>query len=142
MICIATGAKTLVLAASAFTLPWTHSVEKTRWAEHWTAGPQGLVVTQGSVEGSGAGMEPPPDAVLKDGAYVYTPHLGPIPELVLAASGATVSGWKLCPEGGGCLTLGKRKGAPIVVRWCKAPPKGTPATRTAAEASAPAAGKD
>ena len=95
MICIAAGAKALTLAATAFALSWTHSVEKTRWEERWLAGPQGLTVVEGRVEGSGAGMEPPPDAVLRDGAYVYTPHLAPIPELVLAASGATGSGWTL-----------------------------------------------
>ena len=97
MICILTAGKTLTLAASAFALAWTHSVEKTRWEEHWIAGPEGLTVTQGSVEGSGAGMDPPPDAVLKHGAYVYTPHVPAIPELVLAASGATGAGWTLCP---------------------------------------------
>ena len=97
MICILTAGKTLTLAAGAFTLAWTHSVEKTRWEEHWIAGPEGLTVTQGAIEGSGAGMDPPPDAVLKDGAYVYTPHVPAIPELILAASGATGAGWTLCP---------------------------------------------
>ncbi|MEP0507358.1 MAG: DUF1850 domain-containing protein, partial [Aurantimonas coralicida] len=70
MICIAAGAKALTLAATAFSLSWTHSVEKTRWEERWLAGQQGLTVVEGRVEGSGAGMEPPPDAVLRDGAYV------------------------------------------------------------------------
>ncbi len=101
MICILTAGKTLTLAAGAFTLAWTHSVEKTRWEEHWIAGPEGLTVTQGAIEGSGAGMDPPPDAVLKDGVYVYTPHVPAIPELVLAASGATGAGWTLCPASRG-----------------------------------------
>ncbi|MEX6505298.1 DUF1850 domain-containing protein [Jiella sp. M17.18] len=134
MICILTGGKTLTLAAAAFTLSWTHSVEKTRWAEHWVATPAGLKVTQGSVEGSGAGMEPPPDAVLKDGAYVYTPHLPVIPDLILAASGATVGGWTLCPltrdggSAGACLTLGKSRGAPIHLRSCAPPAAGSEET--------------
>ncbi|MCB8836716.1 DUF1850 domain-containing protein [Aurantimonas sp. VKM B-3413] len=130
MICVLTGAKTIALAVSAFTLAWTHSVEKTRWEEHWIATPAGLEVTEGRIEGSGAGMEPPPDAVLKGGAYVYAPHLPAIPELVLAASGATGGGWTLCPEGpdaGGsssCLTLGATSSAPIHVRSCNGvPPK-------------------
>lgn len=127
MICVLTAGKTIMLAASAFTLAWTHSVEKTGWQERWTAGPAGLTVVEGRIEGSGAGMEPPPDAVLKDGAYVYTPRLAAIPELVLAASGATGEGWTLCAEGGNgsqgstaakCLTLGAKPAAPIVVRWC------------------------
>ncbi|MFY0733625.1 MULTISPECIES: DUF1850 domain-containing protein [Aurantimonas] len=128
MICIAAGAKTLTLATTAFSLSWTHSVEKTRWEERWVAGPQGLTVVEGRVEGSGAGMEPPPDAVLRDGAYVYTPHLAPVPELVLAASGATGSGWTLCPLGDvadtpdtdACLTLGKTAAAPVRISVCPA----------------------
>lgn len=128
MICVVAAGKTIMLAASAFTLAWTHSVEKTSWQERWTAGPDGLTVVEGRVEGSGSGMEPPPDAVLKDGAYVYTPHLPAIPELVLAASGATGAGWTLCAEGGNgsqgsqqgrCLTLGAEPAAPIVVHWCE-----------------------
>ncbi|HDZ71211.1 MAG TPA: DUF1850 domain-containing protein [Aurantimonas coralicida] len=129
MICVVAAGKTIMLAASAFTLAWTHSVEKTSWQERWTAGPDGLTVVEGRIEGSGAGMEPPPDAVLKDGAYVYTPHLPAIPELVLAASGATGEGWTLCMEGsadaGGskaakCLTLGAEAAVPVIVRWCAA----------------------
>ncbi|MCQ8782270.1 DUF1850 domain-containing protein [Mangrovibrevibacter kandeliae] len=120
MICIATGGKLITLAATAFTLSWTHSVEKTRWEEHWSAGPEGLTVVEGRIEGSGAGMDPPPDAVLKDGAYVYHPHVPPLPELVLAASGATVGGWTLCVEGGRCLTLGDKAGAAVKLRWCPA----------------------
>ena len=127
MICILSAGKTLTFAASAFTLAWTHSVEKTRWEEHWIAGPKGLTVTQGAIEGSGAGMDPPPDAVLKDGVYVYTPHVPAIPELVLAASGATGGGWTLCPTGREataetCLTLGIAREAPIHLRWCAAEP--------------------
>jgi len=35
MICLAAAGKTTVFAATAFTLSWTHSIEKTRWEEHW-----------------------------------------------------------------------------------------------------------
>ncbi len=128
MICVVAAGKTIALAASVFTLAWTHSVEKTSWRERWTAGPDGLTVVESRIEGSGAGMEPPPDAVLKDGAYVYTPRLPAIPELVLAASGATGAGWTLCAEGnadaggskaGECLTLGAEAAAPVIVRWCE-----------------------
>ncbi|NDV86485.1 DUF1850 domain-containing protein [Aurantimonas aggregata] len=124
MICILAAGKALTLAASAFTLAWTHSVEKTLWEESWTAGPAGLTVVEGQIAGSGAGMEPPPDAVREGDAYVYRPSVPAIPELVLAASGATGSGWTLCPAGGGaasCLTLGAEPGPPITVRWCDLP---------------------
>ena len=121
MICILSAGTMLTLAASAFTLSWTHSVEKTRWEERWTGGPEGLTVIEGRIEGSGAGMEPPADAVLVNGAYVYRPTVPAIGELVLAASGATGAGWTICPAGSAsdaCLTFGEEAGPPIVVRWC------------------------
>jgi len=55
-LCVLAGGKMLVLAATAFTLSWTHSVEKIRWTEHWLATPAGLVVDMGRVEGSGNGI--------------------------------------------------------------------------------------
>lgn len=120
MICILSAGKTIAIAATAFTLSWTHSVEKTRWQEQWTAGPAGLTVTQGRIEGSGAGMEPPENARLEGGAYVYDLDRAPVPELVLAASGATGGGWLLCAEGAQCLELGDAPGPPIAIRWCPA----------------------
>ncbi|WP_338034727.1 DUF1850 domain-containing protein [Jiella avicenniae] len=121
MICILSAGKATAIAATAFTLTWTHSVEKARWEEHWLAGPDGLTVTEGRIEGSGAGMEPPDDARLEGGAYVYDLDRAPVPELVLAASGATGGGWRLCPEDRPCLELGRDPGPPIVLRWCPAP---------------------
>ncbi|TPW26118.1 DUF1850 domain-containing protein [Pararhizobium mangrovi] len=106
-----------MLAAMSFTLSWTHSVEKITWSEHWALTDAGLVVTQASVEGSGAGMDPPPDARFVDGRYVYTPDLPPQKELILAASGATVGGWTLC-SGGTCRVIGARAEAPIHIRRC------------------------
>ncbi|MBP0617198.1 DUF1850 domain-containing protein [Jiella mangrovi] len=120
MICILSAGKAITLAATAFTLSWTHSVEKTRWEEHWLAGPKGLTVTEGRIEGSGAGMEPPENARLVDGAYVYELSRPPVPELILAASGATGGGWRLCAAGSPCLTLGKAASDPIHVSWCDA----------------------
>jgi hypothetical protein len=49
--------KTLALAA--FTLVWTHSIEKVDWQEDWHVTPDGLELVQARVKGSGAGMEPP-----------------------------------------------------------------------------------
>lgn len=122
MICVAAGGKAMVLAASAFTLAWTHSVEKTRWEERWIAGPEGLTVVEGRIAGSGAGMEPPEGAVLREGAYVWRPKTRPLAVLVLAASGATGSGWTLCPDGGACVELGREAGEPIRVKVCEASP--------------------
>ena len=98
-LCIAAGAAALTLATQAFTLAWTHSVEKTEWQEHWEVTAEGLDLVEARIKGSGAGMEPPPDAVLQDGWYVYRPDGPPLAALRLAVSGATGEGWRLCAHG-------------------------------------------
>jgi len=118
-LCLILSAKTTVIAATAFTLSWTHSVERTRWEEDWRLTPAGLEVVEARVKGSGAGMEPPEGAVLKDGWWVYRPTLPPQRELVLAQSAATGEGWMLC-AGGRCTAFGQRAADPAVVRRCGA----------------------
>ena len=115
--CLMVGGKALTLAAGLFTLSWTHSVEKVEWRETWQVTPAGLQVVEARVKGSGAGMEPPPDARLEDGWWVYVPALRPVPELRLAASGATASPWRLCADGR-CLNLGADPGAPVAIEPC------------------------
>ncbi|MFK0691281.1 DUF1850 domain-containing protein [Mesorhizobium sp. IMUNJ 23033] len=119
-LCILAAGKTVKLAVAAFTLSWTHSVERTRWQEDWTVLPSGLQVVEARVKGSGAGMEPPEGAVLRDGWWTYTPGIGPQPRLVLAASGATGEGWTLCTDQG-CRELGKAAGDTIVLESCARP---------------------
>lgn len=116
-ICILAGAKTVTLAVSAFTLAWTHSVEKVTWQEDWQVTDTGLRIVEARVKGSGAGMEPPEGAVLKDGWWIYEPQVKAVERLSLASSGATVSGWEIC-GGGDCLTVGTEQGAAIVVEPC------------------------
>jgi len=116
-LCVLAAGKTTVLAASLFTLSWTHSVEKTRWEEDWKVTAAGLEIVAARVKGSGAGMEPPEGSVLKDGWWVYTPKLPVQPALVLAASGATGGGWRLC-AGETCLDLGAEAGEPATLRAC------------------------
>ena len=94
----------MMLATQAFTLSWIHSVEKTEWQVSWTVSEAGLALTEARVQGSGAGMEPPPDAVREGRWYVYRPVSPPVARLSLAVSGATGSGWRLCADGG-CLVL-------------------------------------
>lgn len=117
MICIVTAGKTFAIAASAFTLSWTHSIERTRWEERWTLAPAGLQLVEARVKGSGAGVEPGDGAVLKDGWWRWVPRVPPQKELLLAASGATGEGWTLCAKGG-CALLGERPADPAVVRAC------------------------
>lgn len=76
-----------------FTLAWTHSIEKTRWEEDYTVQWPGapaqavLIATEARIRGSGAGMEPPPDAVLQGGWWRYTPTVRQPVELPLMRSG-------------------------------------------------------
>ncbi|OCW57786.1 DUF1850 domain-containing protein [Hoeflea olei] len=116
-LCIVAGGKSLALAAGLFTLSWTHSVEKTDWRESYRVGAAGLELTEARVKGSGAGMDPGEGARLEHGWWVWQPDVPPIPELVLAASGATVSAWSLC-HSGGCETLGAEPGAPVHIKPC------------------------
>lgn len=121
-LCVLTAGKTLAYAVTAFTLSWTHSVEKTRWEEHWRVESDGLKVVEGRIEGSGAGMDPPPDAVFRDGWYIYHPHVPALKAVHLAASGATVGGWELCTDGR-CMTIGEKAGGTITLKPCEAESK-------------------
>ena len=67
-LCIAAAGKSLTIATAAFTLSWTHSVQKIRWEEDWTVSSAGLQVVEARVQGSGAGLDPPPDATFRDQA--------------------------------------------------------------------------
>lgn len=70
---LGTTAPAAVVPEPAFTLRWTHSVEKIVWREAYVLAPGGLRLTEAAVQGTGAGMEPPPEARLVDGWYVYAP---------------------------------------------------------------------
>jgi hypothetical protein len=95
----AAGALVAKLAGvAAFTLAWTHSIEKIPWEEDWRVTQAGLVLEQARVRGSGAGMEPPPDARLEGGFWRWTPRVPPRPEVVLRRSGFTAD-WRLCADG-------------------------------------------
>lgn len=108
-LCVAAGDVVLRLAVSAFTLAWSHTVEHQPWQEDWRVEERRLVLEEVRVKGSGAGMEPPPDARLVDGWYAWRPSDAERHEIVLrrADGGAGRSGdWFVCPAGGGCTALG------------------------------------
>jgi len=74
------GAAPTFIPGPTVTLAWTHSIEKVRWEEdyivEWSGGPKGqpvLKALSARVRGSAAGMEPPEDAVLRNGWYEYQP---------------------------------------------------------------------
>lgn len=85
-LCLAAGAVSTVLAFNAFTLSWIHSIEKIRWEEDWRVVGDRLVVNAARIRGTGAGMEPPPGAVLRDGVWHYQPDVPPQTTLRLAHS--------------------------------------------------------
>lgn len=84
--------------AESFTLSWVHSVERIRWEEDWRVTAAGLELVEARVRGTGAGMEPPAGAVLRDGSWRYRPALPPLPEVVLADAGV-VPDHELCAAG-------------------------------------------
>ncbi|MDQ2916695.1 MAG: DUF1850 domain-containing protein [Pseudomonadota bacterium] len=74
------------LPASEFTLAFDHSVEKTRWEERYRVDGKNLLLIEARIQGSGAGMDPPPNAHLRHGWWTWRPSVGPLPELRLTLS--------------------------------------------------------
>jgi hypothetical protein len=123
-LCLISAGVTKTLALAAFTLAWTHSIEKTGWQEDWRVTPNGLELVEARVKGSGAGMEPPPEARLIDGWFQWQPKRAPMPQLVLGNSGLAGE-WRLCADGS-CRTLSDILGHPVGVhvttlRACEQP---------------------
>ncbi len=102
-LCLASAGAVKTLALAAFTLAWTHSIEKVDWQEDWQVTRQGLDLIAARVKGSGAGMEPPPDARLVAGWFAWRPRRAPMEEVALGNSGAAGE-WRLCADGK-CRTL-------------------------------------
>ncbi len=110
-LCVAVAAVLrAVLPASEFTLAWTHSVEKIRWEEDYVVSAQALTAVAARVRGSGAGMDPPAGATLRQGVWHYRPDLAAQPRLHLAVSPYTTD-YDLCWRGG-CKHLGELAGLP------------------------------
>lgn len=95
-LCIVTAAKTVKLAIAAFTLSWTHSIERTPWEEDWRVTPDSLVAVEARITSIGAGMEMPEDALFDGHMWRWTPKLPPLPRLDLRRSEVIPEGWRLC----------------------------------------------
>ncbi len=107
-LCLASALLAVSLEVTSFSLVWTHSVEKTEWQEQWRVvhvvqgsahandTPWLLQLVEARVQGSGAGMEPPPNAQRQGPWWVWQPDQPAVPTLHLAVSGATGRGWQLC----------------------------------------------
>lgn len=122
MIALCLGAASAsLLPLTVFTLAWTHSVERLRWEEDYRVAGDRLELVEARIQGSGAGMEPPPDARLEAGWWRYRPDLPPLPELTLAGSGFA-GDHELC-AGRSCRPLSRWRppgagSAPIRIRPC------------------------
>src|SRR2546429_4483665 len=97
-LCLASAGAVKALSIAAFTLVWTHSIEKVDWQEDWRVTPAGLELGQARVKGSGAGMEPPPDARLGDGWFTWQPKRAAKPGVMLGKSRAAHE-WRVCAGG-------------------------------------------
>ena len=74
-LCLSAGtaplASVATIATTQFTLRWQHSIEKVAWEEDYIVAGDWLLLSGARIRGSGAGMEPPPDAVLQAGVWHY-----------------------------------------------------------------------
>ncbi|MBK4734825.1 DUF1850 domain-containing protein [Noviherbaspirillum pedocola] len=108
-LCLAAAGLVLALPLQGFTLAWTHSIEKVRWEEDYRITAGRLQVVEARILGTGAGMEPPPDAVLKEGVWHYRPQIAPLERVRLTRSGY-VADYQFCAAGQ-CRPLGDIVGA-------------------------------
>jgi hypothetical protein len=97
-LCLIAAGVAISLPLQSFTLAWTHSIEKIRWEEDYRISDGQLTLVEARIRGFGAGMEPPADAVLKNGVWHYRPALPAQPRLRLARS-PYVADYDLCWEG-------------------------------------------
>lgn len=114
------GALLAALPGPSFTLSWTHSIEKTEWREAWRVEAGRLVLAEARVRGTGAGMEPGPDARRIDGWLVWVPALPPQERVTLAASSVTAD-HRLCAAGV-CKPLGAwtgRRNEAVTLAACR-----------------------
>lgn len=119
MLCVATTGAVLALVTQTFTLDWTHSVTRTRWHEVWVAGPAGLRPVEAVVQGPGAGMEIPDGATRVPDGWRYRVQVPLQSRVLLASSGTTPSGWRLCAAGT-CHDLGTSLDTPVRLWWAEA----------------------
>jgi hypothetical protein len=101
----------MVHSARQITLTWVHTIERTRWQEAYDlVGPGDAdrpcaPVPHGAlcprwvrVRGSGAGMEPAPNATWRDGGYEWAPPATPVAALHLVHS-PYAADYTLCLDG-------------------------------------------
>jgi hypothetical protein len=96
-LCISVGTQLVRLPVTAFTLQWQHTVEKVLWEEDYLIAGDWLLLSRARIRGSGAGMEPPPDAVRDGAAWSYRPANRWYRSIELARS-AVGADYRLCAD--------------------------------------------
>jgi hypothetical protein len=96
-LCLAAAGLALEIEAASFTLSWRHTIEKTLWEEEWRVEDDMLVLARARIEGSGAGMDPSPQAQLEGGFYVWEPSLKR--DSLLLRRDPHAGDWTLCATG-------------------------------------------
>jgi hypothetical protein len=97
-VCLTAPGHAATLHADRFTLVWQHSIEKIDWEEDYVVAGGWLYLSGARIRGTGAGMEPPPDAQRVGGVYVYRPEQRWFRALDLARSDF-VQDYRLCIDG-------------------------------------------
>lgn len=98
-LCIVVGTALVSVPAQRFTLRWQHTVEKVAWEEDYLVAGEWLYLSGARVRGSGAGMEPPPDAIKVGDAWHYRPPQRWHRQVQLARSEFGTD-YELCIDGG------------------------------------------
>jgi hypothetical protein len=98
LVCLSAPGHAVRIPADRFTLVWQHSIEKIDWEEDYVVAGPWLYLSGARIRGTGAGMEPPDDAMLVDGIYVYRPAERWYRSLNLARSDF-VQDYRLCVAG-------------------------------------------
>ena len=108
------GAVWASLPVPAFTLAWTHTIEKVRWEEDYRVTPEGLLLGEARVRGNGAGMEIPDGAELRDGSWHSRRQLPPLQPLRVGRT-PEAGDYQLCFDGA-CHALSEWLGPPTAER--------------------------
>ncbi len=118
------GVVRAALPSPAFSLEWMHSIEHTRWEEHYRVRGDRIEVTSARIEGMGAGMDPGPNARFDGSGWTWKPALAPLAEFALTLS-PYAEDYRLC-AGARCRSLYQWTGvapgttAIVVIRPCGA----------------------
>ncbi|WP_366930092.1 DUF1850 domain-containing protein [Mesorhizobium sp.] len=120
-VCILAACKITVLAFAAFTLSWTHSVERTRLEEDWRVTSAGFQIVKARIQGSG--VEPPEGSRLQQGWWVYRPTS-------THCRASCSLHWERQARGGhcdkdSCMVFGAAADDPMVLQKCETRPNKT-----------------